>query len=176
MGICSSSDATSVATAKLILCDGTLQEFSYPVKVSYLLTKFPNCFICNSDEMEFDDYVLAINEDEEIQVGHLYFALPLSKLRHPLQAEDLAALAVKASLALMKSGTSASDIACLKGAASNCYDGKQKQQGLCSGGGGDSFTVGGGGGGVGQKKKRSGSCGGRARNFTPKNKLTAIPE
>ncbi|KAJ4966210.1 hypothetical protein NE237_018059 [Protea cynaroides] len=103
MGICSSCEATSVATAKLILEDGKLQEFSYPVKVSEVLRKNPTCFICNSDEMYFDDFVSAISEKEVLQPGYLYFALPLSKLKHPLQAEEMAALAVKASLALRRS-------------------------------------------------------------------------
>ncbi|XVF61933.1 hypothetical protein PTKIN_Ptkin08bG0175200 [Pterospermum kingtungense] len=102
MGICSSCESTHTATAKLILQDGRLQEFPYPVKVSYVLQKYPMCFICNSDEMDFDDVVSAISEDEELQSGQLYFALPLSWLKHPLQAEEMAALAVKASSALMK--------------------------------------------------------------------------
>ncbi|KAG5535765.1 hypothetical protein RHGRI_023510 [Rhododendron griersonianum] len=104
MGICSSCDSTSVATAKLVLHDGRLLEYSYPVKVSYILQKDPSCFICNSDEMDFDDVVSAVSDDEELQLGQLYFALPLSRLRRRLQAEEMAALAVKASSALMKSG------------------------------------------------------------------------
>ncbi|XP_058081557.1 uncharacterized protein LOC131229571 [Magnolia sinica] len=103
MGSCHSCESTSVATAKLILQDGKLQEFSYPVKASHVLQTDPTCFICNSDEMEFDDLLPAINADEELQPGQLYFALPLSRLRHPLQAEEMAALAVKASAALRKS-------------------------------------------------------------------------
>ncbi|CAK9158724.1 unnamed protein product [Ilex paraguariensis] len=104
MGLCSSCESTSVATAKLILQDGRLQEFSYPVKVWYVLQKNPSCFICNSDEMDFDDVVSAIGDEEELQLGQLYFALPLSRLNYPLQAEEMAALAVKASSALTKSG------------------------------------------------------------------------
>ncbi|TXG59549.1 hypothetical protein EZV62_014122 [Acer yangbiense] len=104
MGICSSCESTHVATAKLVLQDGRLQEYSYPVKVSYVLQKNPSCFICNSDEMDFDDVVSAISEDEELQPGQLYFALPLNRLKLPLQPEEMAALAVKASAALMKSG------------------------------------------------------------------------
>ncbi|XP_068655557.1 uncharacterized protein [Aristolochia californica] len=103
MGICHSCDSTAVATAKIILQDGKLQEFSYPVKVSYVLQRNPSCFICNSDEMDFDDFVSAIGGDEELQPGQLYFALPMSWLKHPLQAEAMAALAVKASSALRKS-------------------------------------------------------------------------
>lgn len=103
MGNCSSSDSTSVATAKLVLQDGRLKEFSQPVKVSHLLHEYPACFICNSDEMDFDDVVTAVDEDQVLQPGQLYFALPLSRLRHPLQPQEMAALAVKASSALMKS-------------------------------------------------------------------------
>ncbi|PPD69332.1 hypothetical protein GOBAR_DD33785 [Gossypium barbadense] len=87
MGICSSCESTQITTANLILQDGRLQEFPYPVKVSYVLQRNPMCFICNSDEMDFDDVVSAIEEDEELQ-----------------PAEEMAALAVKASSALMKSG------------------------------------------------------------------------
>ncbi|CAA7035811.1 unnamed protein product [Microthlaspi erraticum] len=104
MGICSSSESAQVATAKLILQDGRMMEFSNPVKVGYVLQKNPMCFICNSDDMDFDDAVSAISADEELQLGQIYFALPLSWLRQPIKAEEMAALAVKASSALMRSG------------------------------------------------------------------------
>ncbi|XP_073042435.1 uncharacterized protein [Primulina eburnea] len=104
MGVCSSCEATSVVTAKLILYDGRLQEFPHPVKVSYVLQKNPSCFICSSDEMDFDGVVSAVGDEEELQPGQLYFALPLSRLQRRLQADDMAALAVKASSALTKSG------------------------------------------------------------------------
>ncbi|KAJ0233342.1 Uncharacterized protein HA466_0283090 [Hirschfeldia incana] len=108
MGICSSYESTQqqVATAKLILQDGRMMEFTTPVKVGYVLQKNPMCFVCNSDDMDFDDVVSAISADEELQLGHIYFALPLSSLHQSLKAEEMAALAVKASSALMKSGHS----------------------------------------------------------------------
>ncbi|VVB09993.1 unnamed protein product [Arabis nemorensis] len=104
MGICSSHESTQVATAKLILQDGRMMEFTNPVKVGYVLQKNPMCFICNSDDMDFDDAVSAISADEELQLGQIYFALPLCWLRQPLKAEEMAALAVKASSALMRGG------------------------------------------------------------------------
>ncbi|KAG2319153.1 hypothetical protein Bca4012_054593 [Brassica carinata] len=104
MGICSSSESIQVATAKLILQDGKMMEFANPVKVGYVLQKYPMCFICNSDDMDFDDAVSAISADEELQLGQIYFALPLRWLREPLKAEEMAALAVRASSALMRSG------------------------------------------------------------------------
>lgn len=114
MGICTSCESTSVATAKLILADGRLEEFSYPVKASYVLQKDPTIFICNSDEMDFGDVVSAISGDEELQPGQLYFALPLSRLKRRLQAEEMAALAVKASSALTKSGACEKKCGCRK--------------------------------------------------------------
>ncbi|KAK9749891.1 hypothetical protein RND81_02G158300 [Saponaria officinalis] len=104
MGICTSCTSTSESTAKLILENGKLEEFSYPVKVSFLLNKHPNVFICNSDDMEFDAVLTAVRERDELQLGELYFALPLGKLGRPLSAEEMAALAVKANAALLLTG------------------------------------------------------------------------
>ncbi|XP_057417630.1 uncharacterized protein LOC130711872 [Lotus japonicus] len=104
MGNCSSFDPSTVETAKVVVHDGSLQEFSYPVRVSYLLQMFPACFICDADDLGFDDVVTAVHEDEVLCPGQLYFALPMSRLDRPLPAVELAALAVKACSALSKSG------------------------------------------------------------------------
>ncbi|KAK4793202.1 hypothetical protein SAY86_023637 [Trapa natans] len=107
MGMCSSCESTGVATAKLILQDGRMKEFPYPVKVSYVLQRVtdPATFICNSDYMDFNGVVYPVSGDEELLPGKLYFALPLSRLRRCLPADEMAALAVKASSALMKSAS-----------------------------------------------------------------------
>ncbi|XVE48631.1 hypothetical protein DITRI_Ditri01bG0017300 [Diplodiscus trichospermus] len=100
MGICNSCESTSVVTAKLILQDGRLQEFPNPVKVSHILERNPNCFICSSDDMDVDSTLCAIDEEDQLQLGELYFALPLSLLNSPLRTEEMGALAIKASQAL----------------------------------------------------------------------------
>ncbi|XP_043711160.1 uncharacterized protein LOC122660052 [Telopea speciosissima] len=168
MGICSSCEATSVATAKLILQDGQLQEFPYPVKVSQVLQKNPTCFICNSDDMDFDDFVSAINEEELLQPGQLYFALPLSRLKYPLQAEEMAALAVKASLALSRSSGQSSR----NGVVPVVFSGKRAVKPDQSSLGGDQELV------LGVERRRRtrvGVCGsGRGRNFM--SELTAVKE
>jgi len=104
MGNCTSFDSSQVETSKVVVHDGTMREFTYEVKVSYLLQLYPDCFICDSDEMGFDDVVLAMHEDEVLRLGQLYFALPLTRLKKPLPVVEMAALAVKASSALTKSG------------------------------------------------------------------------
>lgn len=103
MGICNSCESISVATAKLILQNGQLQEFSKPIKVSHALQMMnvsPMHFICDSDDMEFGGFFSAVDGDEVLQLGQLYFVLPLSWLKKPLRPEQMAALAVRASLAL----------------------------------------------------------------------------
>lgn len=104
MGACVSRESMRSDSAKLILFDGTLQEFSSPVKVWQILQKNPTSFVCNSDKMDFDDAVSAVAGNEELRSGQLYFVLPLTWLNHPLRGEEMAALAVKASSALTKSG------------------------------------------------------------------------
>ncbi|OIV93759.1 hypothetical protein TanjilG_07662 [Lupinus angustifolius] len=100
-----SSNSNPVHTVKLIIVpEGKLREFSYHVKVSSLLQKYPTTFICNSDDMDFNDVVKAIDRDQMLQLGHLYFAIPLSELERKLKAEEMVVLAVKASMVIRKSG------------------------------------------------------------------------
>ncbi|XP_062108382.1 uncharacterized protein LOC133819209 [Humulus lupulus] len=109
MGIFHSCQSTSslssaITTAKLILQDGELREFSRPIKVSQVLQNVDNSanFICDSDDIDFGQFVSAINEDEELQLGQLYFVLPSTCLNRPFQSEDMAALAIKASAAFRR--------------------------------------------------------------------------
>ncbi|GFQ03829.1 hypothetical protein PHJA_002526700 [Phtheirospermum japonicum] len=105
MGNCRSRESIrSDFTAKLILQNGQLREFTCPIKVSDLLQQNPSCFICSADEMEFDQFAVEIGGDEVLRLGEVYFELPLGWRSQRLQAEDMAALAVKASLALSTSG------------------------------------------------------------------------
>ncbi|XP_051114892.1 uncharacterized protein LOC127240325 [Andrographis paniculata] len=105
MGLCNSCESAPAVTApaKLIFDNGRLEEFPYPIKAVHVLQRNPTCFICNSDELEFDDVVPAVGADDDLLPGHIYFALPLSRLNRRLRPEEIAALAVKASAALVKS-------------------------------------------------------------------------
>ncbi|CAJ1942655.1 unnamed protein product [Sphenostylis stenocarpa] len=104
MGNCvfSSYETTQEATAKVVVHDGRMEEFSYPVKVSYLLQLYPACFICDSDEITFDDVVTPVHHDHELKPGQLYFALPLNHLKRHLLPHEMAALAVTATSALAR--------------------------------------------------------------------------
>ncbi|KAL8553243.1 hypothetical protein ACS0TY_001776 [Phlomoides rotata] len=100
MGNCRSCKSESTVTAKLILADGNLQEFSWPVKVSLLLKQDSDGFICSADDMDFGEFAAAMGGDEVLQPGELYFELPSGWRNQRLQAEDMAVLALKASVAL----------------------------------------------------------------------------
>ena len=91
-------------TAKVILQDGRLIEFSAPLKALKVLVDCPGSFICDADDMDFENYVREIGEEEELCAGQIYFLLPRSVLRRRLRLEEMVNLAVKASSALMKSG------------------------------------------------------------------------
>ncbi|KAK1554479.1 hypothetical protein Q3G72_012803 [Acer saccharum] len=106
MGICVSSDRSECqsSTAKVITLKGDLHEYNVPVFVSQVLQAesitCSNCFLCNSDGLLYDDYIPALGFDDELQQDQIYFLLPFSKLQYRLSASDMAALAVKASVAL----------------------------------------------------------------------------
>ncbi|KAK2978360.1 hypothetical protein RJ640_016462 [Escallonia rubra] len=88
------------STAKIIHNDGRLQEFRQPVKAGQVLSDNANCFLCSSETMYVDSHVPHVPADEELQLGQLYFLLPISKSQAPLSLQDLCSLAIKASIAL----------------------------------------------------------------------------
>ncbi|RAL46747.1 hypothetical protein DM860_005026 [Cuscuta australis] len=171
MGICTSCESASVVTAKLILEDGRLQEFSCPVKASYVLQRDPTVFICNSDEMDFGDVVSALAGDEELQPGQLYFALPLCRLKRRLQAEEMAALAVKASSALTKSLGSGCEKKC--GCRRKGVDFPVEKESKSATAAADRSVI---AGGLTNGGRSNGNGGGRRRSGKFAANLRAIPE
>lgn len=118
LGACASSRCTNKAgeglkwpssKAKIIHLDGRLQEFKQPIKASHVLSQNPKCFICNSELMCIDSHLPQMAADEELQLGQIYFLMPLNKSQLPFSLQDLCELAIKASAALAHVGYS-SDI------------------------------------------------------------------
>jgi hypothetical protein len=116
MGACNSCEATAVTggaavgeatAARVVLADGELQRFpggtraSQAVKAAAVAAGGSGaCFLCSADGLELGGAVAAVAPDEELQPGQLYFVLPAAMRRRALQAEDMAALAIRASAAL----------------------------------------------------------------------------
>ncbi|XP_040378589.1 uncharacterized protein LOC121053956 [Oryza brachyantha] len=118
MGACNSCEATAVAAvngrgsaageataARVVLADGALRRFPGGTRASQAVKAAggaPSWFLCSADGLELGGAVAAVaGDDEELQPGQLYFVLPASMRRRPLQAEEMAALAVRASAALV---------------------------------------------------------------------------
>ncbi|KAF8113672.1 hypothetical protein N665_0046s0023 [Sinapis alba] len=112
MGICVSfnqRESNSSPTAKIVTVNGDLREYNVPVLPSQVLeaesaaassSRPSSYFICDSDSLCYDDFIPAIESDQPLQAEQIYFVLPISKRQSRLTASDMAALAVKASVAI----------------------------------------------------------------------------
>ncbi|KAK7264338.1 hypothetical protein RJT34_31945 [Clitoria ternatea] len=110
MGTCASTQYSSKggnhrweSMVNIVQLDGTLQQFREPIKAWHVLSQNPNCFICCSESMYVGSPMPSVVPSEELQLGHIYFLVPLCKSKVPLSLEDLCALAIKANAVLAPS-------------------------------------------------------------------------
>lgn len=105
---------SATSTANIITITGEFRQFVTPISVSQVLDQIESSpsesFICNSDNLYYDENIPALNSDQELLSGEIYFVLPNSKLQYPLTASEMAALAIKASAALSSNKTRRSRI------------------------------------------------------------------
>ncbi|KAK3029001.1 hypothetical protein RJ639_038204 [Escallonia herrerae] len=118
MGACLSSSresrpTSSNSTANVVTANGELRQYAVPVTALQVLmqqetttTSGFSFFLCSSDSLYYDDYIPALDGQDQLQAGQIYFLLPNSKLQSRLAASDMAALAVKASVALRRTSSS----------------------------------------------------------------------
>uniref|UniRef100_A0A0D9VZG9 Uncharacterized protein n=1 Tax=Leersia perrieri TaxID=77586 RepID=A0A0D9VZG9_9ORYZ len=116
MGICVSCDAVEEgwATARVVMPSGELREYSsssQPAATAAMaleeIAGEGSWFLCDADGVGFEGHVVAVAGDEELRPGQIYFVLPAELRRRSLTREEVAALAVKASAALVKAAASA---------------------------------------------------------------------
>jgi hypothetical protein len=92
-----------ICRIRVIAADGTLKELpaSPRVAVSDLLgADAALFFVCNSDDLYFNEPPPALSPGELLRSGEIYFLLPAALLARPLSSADMASLAVRASAAL----------------------------------------------------------------------------
>ncbi|XP_047076549.1 uncharacterized protein LOC124686689 [Lolium rigidum] len=99
-----SQQAQQPAPVRVIAADGSLKELpaSPHVAVSDVLggDAASSFFVCNSDDLYFNEPPPALAAGELLQPGQIYFLLPAAVLGRPLSSADMASLAVRASAAL----------------------------------------------------------------------------
>ncbi|KAL4579163.1 hypothetical protein LXL04_015300 [Taraxacum kok-saghyz] len=104
MGACISSAGDSIhksTSAFVISVDGDLCSYPTPIFVSEVLQfEKPSFFLCNSDHLYYDQNITDLDSEDQLDAAQIYFILPKTMLGRRLSAADMAALAVKASLAL----------------------------------------------------------------------------
>ena len=102
----------SPAPARVIAADGSLKELPAPssplAAVSDVLgldgqTPVASSFVCNADALYFNEHPPALAPGDVLRPGQMYFVLPADLLGRPLSADDMTALAVRASAALASS-------------------------------------------------------------------------
>ncbi|XP_027149599.1 uncharacterized serine-rich protein C215.13 [Coffea eugenioides] len=121
--------SNSTPPAYVVSVNGDLRHYSTPITASQVLDSETSSssssssstssitsptssssatlfFLCNSDSLYFDQFIPALRPKDQLDPSQIYFLLPLSKLRYKLSASDMAALAVKATLALQTATTS----------------------------------------------------------------------
>ncbi|KAD5960275.1 hypothetical protein E3N88_11747 [Mikania micrantha] len=102
-GFFSTTSVSNSNSALIISSTGELQPYSTPVFVSDVIqteSETEGFFVCNSDKLCYDEHITPLDAIDELHAGQIYFVLPVSKLRNRLSASEMAALAVKASVAL----------------------------------------------------------------------------
>ncbi|KAF6992485.1 hypothetical protein CFC21_009470 [Triticum aestivum] len=121
MGLCRSTGSAVAAAARakgqpastaiVLLPTGELREYSRPATAGQALDDLvagdAGWFLCDADEMAFDGRVAAMPQAEELRPEQIYFVLPAEARQNGLRREDLAALAVSASAALVNKANTA---------------------------------------------------------------------
>jgi hypothetical protein len=60
----------------------------------------PQHFVCHANGLQIRRRINPLTADEELELGHFYFLLPMSKLHSVLSGTDMAALGLKANSAM----------------------------------------------------------------------------
>ncbi|GLJ14955.1 hypothetical protein SUGI_0244070 [Cryptomeria japonica] len=103
MGNCKSMPSPQtqfMQTAKVMFFNGIMKEFREPIKAGDIIGHNSGYFLCHWDCLHIDKFMVSVNSEEELELGDLYFLLPLCKLQYVLSVSDMAAMVFKANSAI----------------------------------------------------------------------------
>ncbi|GAV68265.1 DUF4228 domain-containing protein [Cephalotus follicularis] len=95
-----SESIKGASTTMVIHMDGRVEQLKKPIQAKIITSQNPNCFLCSSESMFIGTCVPRVPDEEDLQLGLIYFLLPQSEARKPLSLPDLCGLAIKASCAI----------------------------------------------------------------------------
>ncbi|GJM96755.1 hypothetical protein PR202_ga13618 [Eleusine coracana subsp. coracana] len=188
MGLCVSCDAADegATTARVVLPSGELREYSPPATAALVLHQEADggegWFLCDADAMGLEGTAVSpVGAGDELRPGQIYFLLPAEMQRRRLTGEEVAALAVKASSALVKAAAAAAP-------SSPCRRGRSRRGAVAplvfplpeeeeyAAADEPMSPVAAKAAAAVQKRRVGSPRGGRASRFAPDPDLTAIPE
>lgn len=90
--MCCVQPSRTTAAAKVIrLEDGSFEEFWETVNVGKVMMDNPQQFVCDYGNLQAGRRIAALNAEEHLALGSVYFLLPMQKyLRRVLSASDMA--------------------------------------------------------------------------------------
>lgn len=94
------SDSVPSNTVKVLSWNGTVQELQRRIKAAELMFDNPQHFVCHANGLQIGRRINPLSADEELDLGYLYFLLPMAKLHSVLSGTDMASLAFKANSAV----------------------------------------------------------------------------
>jgi hypothetical protein len=106
MGLCASTAGEAASprkpTALVLLPTDELREYPRQATAARALEDAAGgpWLLCDADAMGLEGPVPAVRGGEELRAGRIYFALPAAAARRGMRREEVAALAVRASVAL----------------------------------------------------------------------------
>lgn len=100
---CGLGHAPSKHVVKLVHSNGLVEEFYRAVRVGELTVDFPHHFICHSDDLslmcDVSGVPPSLSEDDDMELGQIYFLLPRYVMESPLTPADISILISKAAVA-----------------------------------------------------------------------------
>jgi len=96
---CASNTVPS-STVKVIHWNGSVQDLQRRITAAELMLDNPQHFVCHANGLQIGRRINPLTADEELDLGYLYFLLPMPKLHSVLSGTDMASLAFKANSAM----------------------------------------------------------------------------
>jgi hypothetical protein len=85
---------------KVIHWNGSVQDLQRRITAAELMLDNPQHFVCHANGLQIGRRINPLTADEELDLGYLYFLLPMPKLHSVLSGTDMASLAFKANSAM----------------------------------------------------------------------------
>ncbi|KAF6164282.1 hypothetical protein GIB67_010252 [Kingdonia uniflora] len=96
--------------AKVVLPNGDIRQFDDPIKAAEIMLDIPNHFLVNTKSMKIGWRFMALNADEDLEMGNVYVMFVMKRVNSVITAADMGALFVTANAVSKKGSGSAARV------------------------------------------------------------------